>query len=71
MTDRRAERDSSISIFRIIAVFCAVSVMAYFILALVNGIEPIATVIACTLLCIFLCIFIYLTLNPCMPKPRN
>lgn len=27
--------------------------------ALVTGIEPIATVIACALLCIFLCIFIF------------
>ena len=64
MIDRRAQRDNSISIFRIIAVVCAVCVLAYFIFALATGIEPIATVIACTLLCIFLCIFIYLTLNP-------
>ena len=64
MIDRRAQRDNSISIFRIIAVVCAVCVLAYFIFALATGIEPIATVIACALLCIFLCIFIYLTLNP-------
>ena len=64
MFDRRAQRDSSISIFRIIAVACAICVLVYFIFALVTGIEPIATVIACALLCIFLCIFIYLTLNP-------
>ena len=38
--------------------------LVYFIFALVTGIEPIATVIACALLCIFLCIFIFLTLNP-------
>ena len=64
MIDRRAQRDSSISIFRIIAVACAICVLVYFIFALVTGIEPIATVIACALLCIFLCIFIFLTLNP-------
>ncbi|MFR7798325.1 MAG: hypothetical protein ACLU37_09755 [Collinsella sp.] len=64
MIDRRAQRDNSISIFRIIAVVCAVCVLVYFIFALATGIEPIATVIACALLCIFLCIFIYLTLNP-------
>ena len=64
MIDRRAQRDSSISIFRIIAVACAIYVLVYFIFALVTGIEPIATVIACALLCIFLCIFIFLTLNP-------
>ena len=64
MIDRRAQRDNSISIFRIIAVVCAVCVLAYFIFALATGIEPIATVVACALLCIFLCIFIYLTLNP-------
>lgn len=64
MIDRRAQRDNSISIFRIIAVVCAVCVLAYFIFALVTGIEPIATVVACALLCIFLCIFIFLTLNP-------
>ena len=60
MIDRRAQRDSSISIFRIIAVACAICVLVYFIFALVTGIEPIATVIACALLCIFLCIFIFL-----------
>lgn len=60
MIDRRAQRDSSISIFRIIAVACAICVLVYFIFALVTGIEPIATVIACALLCIF----IFLTLNP-------
>ena len=59
MIDRRAQRDSSISIFRIIAVACAICVLVYFIFALVTGIEPIATVIACALLCIFLCIFIF------------
>lgn len=64
MIDRRAQRDSSISIFRIIAVACAICVLVYFIFALATGIEPIATVIACALLCIFLCIFIFLTLNP-------
>ncbi|MFR7670512.1 MAG: hypothetical protein ACLU0O_07330 [Collinsella sp.] len=64
MIDRRAQRDNSISIFRIIAVVCAVCVLVYFIFALATGIEPIATVIACALLCIFLCIFIFLTLNP-------
>ena len=64
MIDRRAQRDSSISIFRIIAVACAICVLVYFIFALVTGIEPIATVIACALLCIFLCIFIFLPLNP-------
>ena len=64
MIDRRAQRDNSISIFRIIAVVCAVCVLAYFIFALATGIEPIATVVACALLCIFLCIFIFLTLNP-------
>ncbi len=53
MIDRRAQRDSSISIFRIIAVACAICVLVYFIFALVTGIEPIATVIACALLCIF------------------
>ena len=47
MIDRRAQRDSSISIFRIIAVACAICVLVYFIFALVTGIEPIATVIAC------------------------
>ena len=74
MIDRRAQRDSSISIFRIIAVACAICVLVYFIFALVTGIEPIATVIACALLCIFLCIFIFLTLNPirCAPStPRR
>ena len=55
MIDRRAQRDNSISIFRIIAVVCAVCVLAYFIFALATGIEPIATVVACALLCIFLC----------------
>ena len=64
MADRRDGRDSSISFFRIVAVFCAICVMAYFIFALATGIEPIATVVACALLCIFLCIFIFLTLNP-------
>ena len=64
MIDRRAQRDNSISIFRIIAVVCAVCVLVYFIFASATGIEPIATVVACALLCIFLCIFIYLTLNP-------
>ena len=64
MIDRRAQRDSSISIFRIIAVACAICVLVYFIFALATGIEPIATVVACALLCIFLCIFIFLTLNP-------
>lgn len=64
MIDRRAQRDSSISIFRIIAVACAICVLAYFVFALATGIEPIATVVACALLCIFLCIFIFLTLNP-------
>ena len=43
MIDRRAQRDSSISIFRIIAVACAVCVLAYFVFALATGIEPIAT----------------------------
>ncbi len=64
MIDRRAQRDNSISIFRVIAVVCAICVLLYFIFALATGIEPIATVVACALLCIFLCIFIYLTLNP-------
>ena len=64
MIDRRAQRDNSISIFRVIAVVCAICVLVYFIFALATGIEPIATVVACALLCIFLCIFIYLTLNP-------
>ena len=41
MIDRRAQRDSSISIFRIIAVACAICVLVYFIFALVTGIEPI------------------------------
>ena len=50
MIDRRAQRDNSISIFRIIAVVCAVCVLAYFIFALATGIEPIATVVACALL---------------------
>lgn len=54
MIDRRAQRDSSISIFRIIAVACAICVLVYFIFALATGIEPIATVIACALLCIFI-----------------
>ena len=49
MIDHRAQRDSSISIFRIIAVACAICVLVYFIFALVTGIEPIATVIACAL----------------------
>ena len=40
MIDRRAQRDSSISIFRIIAVACAICVLVYFIFALVTGIEP-------------------------------
>ena len=71
MIDRRAQRDSSISIFRIIAVACAICVLVYFIFALVTGIEPIATVIACALLCIFLCIFIFLTIR-CVPStPRR
>ena len=43
MIDRRAQRDSSISIFRIIAVACAICVLVYFIFALVTGIQPIAT----------------------------
>ncbi len=33
MIDRRAQRDSSISIFRIIAVACAICVLMYFIFA--------------------------------------
>ena len=64
MIDRRAQRDNSISIFRVIAVVCAICVLVYFFFARATGIEPIATVVACALLCIFLCIFIYLTLNP-------
>ena len=64
MIDRRAQRDSSMSIFRIIAVSCAICVLVYFVFALATGIDPIATVVACTLLCIFLCIFFFLTLNP-------
>ena len=42
MIDRRAQRDSSISIFRIIAVACAICVLVYFIFALVTGIEPVS-----------------------------
>ena len=41
MIDRRAQRDNSISIFRIIAVVCAVCVLVYFIFALATGIEPV------------------------------
>ena len=37
MIVRRAQRDSSISIFRIIAVACAICVLVYFIFALVAG----------------------------------
>ena len=51
MIDRRAQRDNSISIFRIIAVVCAVCVLVYFIFALATGIEPIATVVACASSC--------------------
>ena len=40
MIDRRAQRDSSISIFRIIAVACAICVLVYFVFALATGIEP-------------------------------
>ena len=50
MIDRRAQRDSSMSIFRIIAVSCAICVLVHFVFALATGIEPIATVVACTLL---------------------
>ena len=64
MIDRRAQRDNSISIFRVIAVVCAIFVLMYFVFALATGIEPIATVVACAPLCILLCIFIFLTLNP-------
>ena len=59
MIDRRAQRDSSISIFRIIAVACAICVLVYFIFALVTGIEPIATVIACALL--FIAVLLIIT----------
>ena len=38
MIDRRAQRDNSISIFRIIAVVCAVCVSAYFTFALTTAI---------------------------------
>ena len=50
MIDRRAQRDSSMSIFRIIAVSCAICVLVYFVFALATGIDPIATVVACALL---------------------
>ena len=64
MTDTAKRPDSSLSIFRIVAVVCALLVMVYFVYAFATGIEPVATVVACALLCIFLAIFIYLTLNP-------
>ncbi len=49
---------------RIIAAICAAGLIVYFLCALMVGIEPIATVLACFLLCAFLMVFIYLSLNP-------
>ena len=40
MIDRRAQRDSSMSIFRIIAVSCAICVLVYFVFALASQSRP-------------------------------
>ena len=64
MTQKPNGSDTSLSAFRVVAVVCALCVIAYFVHALATGIEPVATVLACGLLCVFLVIFIYLTLNP-------
>ncbi len=49
---------------RIIAAVCAAGLIVYFLYALMVGMEPIATVLACFMLCMFLLVFIYLSLNP-------
>ena len=60
----KGRTENSLSIFREMAVLCALLLIGYFIYALVTGIEPVVTVVACALLCIFLVIFVYLCLNP-------
>ena len=59
MIDRRAQRDNSISIFRVIAVVCAICVLVYFIFALATGIErsrPWSPAHCCASFCAFLSI---------------
>ena len=60
----KGRTENSLSIFREMAVLCALLLIGYFVYALVTGIEPVVTVVACALLCIFLVIFVYLCLNP-------
>ena len=60
----KGQTENSLSAFRAMAVVCALLLICYFVYALVTGIEPVATVVACALLCIFLVIFVYLCLNP-------
>lgn len=55
---------------RIFAAVCAAGLIVYFIYALMIGMQPVATVLACALLCMFLMVFIFLSLNPDMLRSQ-
>lgn len=57
-------RRNPFSVFRVLAVVCALLLIGYFVVSLMIGVRPVATVVACALLCLFLVIFIYLCLSP-------
>ena len=61
---RDAGSVGELPVFLALAIACGIMLIAYFIYAMVHGIEPVTTAVALAFLCVCLLVFLYLCLNP-------